>query len=304
MSDQVPQREPIQQPASFPATLPAEQVPQETSLAVDSIAETSSTPAAPISTSAKAQIKIYNPVESTPKADEELDDAFFEPTVNDVRAIYASVSSHSKRLNDAPLITSKYRDAEKGEREKAKRDKWPETTMRIKFSDGTIIQSVFPSSSPIQPVYAFVRSCLDEASRTKAFILWQPPRNRYPEHPIPVSKKPNPYKTNIITPANYGAVRGGVVQGLQGGTGGQESLAELGLVPQSLLMIKWDEEEMNSSSFSAPLKDELRKKSEQLPPPAVKETSESGMPVTTAAPDEAREKKIPKWLQKGLLKKK
>lgn len=129
------------------------------------------------------------------------------------------------------------------------------------------------------------------------------------------------------------------MQGLQGGTGGQESLAELGLVPQSLLMIKWDEEEMNckgpsfawiepwlililsASSFSAPLKDELRKKSEQLPPPAVKETSESGMPVTTAAPDEAREKKIPKyvylislwyfanywfcrWLQKGLLKKK
>lgn len=35
------------------------------------------------------------------------------------------------------------------------------------------------------------------------------------------------------------------MQGLQGGTGGQESLAELGLVPQSLLMIKWDEEEMN-----------------------------------------------------------
>lgn len=70
MSDQVPQGEPIQQPASFPATLPAEQVLQETSLAVDSIAETSSTPAAPISTSAEPQIKVYNPVESTPKADE------------------------------------------------------------------------------------------------------------------------------------------------------------------------------------------------------------------------------------------
>lgn len=100
-------------------------------------------------------------------------------------------------------------------------------------------------SARIQPVYAFVRSCLDETSQTKTFILWQPPRNRYPEHPVPVSKKPNPYKTNIIAPANYGAVRGGVVQGLQGGTGGQESLAELGLVPQSLLMVKWDEEEMN-----------------------------------------------------------
>ncbi|OWZ66025.1 hypothetical protein AYX15_02566 [Cryptococcus neoformans] len=304
MSDQALQKEPTQQPASFPTPSPAEQVPQETNLAVEPVAETSSTPAAPTSTSTEPQIKVYNPVESAPKADEDLDDAFFEPTVNDVRAIYASVSSRSKRLNEAPLITSKYRDAEKGEKEKAKRDKWPETTMRIKFSDGTIIQSVFPSSSPIQPVYAFVRSCLDEASQTKTFILWQPPRNRYPEHPVPVTKKPNPYKTNIIVPANYGAVRGGVVQGLQGGTGGQESLAELGLVPQSLLMVKWDEEEMNSSSFSAPLKDELRKKSEPLPPPAVKETSESGAPVTAAAPDQPKEKKIPKWLQKGLLKKK
>lgn len=78
---------------------------------------------------------------------------------------------------------------------------------------------------------------------------------------------------------------------------------------------------LSASSFSAPLKDELRKKSEPLPLPAVKETSEIGTPVTATAPDEARKKKIPKyvylislwyfanyrfcrWLQEGLLKKK
>lgn len=70
MSDQALQKEPTQQPASFPTPLPAEQVPQETNLAVEPVAETSATPAAPTSTSTEPQIKVYNPVESAPKADE------------------------------------------------------------------------------------------------------------------------------------------------------------------------------------------------------------------------------------------
>lgn len=53
---------------------------------------------------------------------------------------------------------------------------------------------------------------------------------------------------------------------------------------------------LSASSFSAPLKDELRKKSEPLPPPTVKETSESVTPVTAAAPDQPKEKKIPKYV--------
>lgn len=33
--------------------------------------------------------------------------------------------------------------------------------------------------------------------------------------------------------------------GLTGGTGGKETLAELGLVPQSVLLVKWEDESMN-----------------------------------------------------------
>ena len=37
-----------------------------------------------------------------------------------------------------------------------------------------------------------------------------------------------------------------------GGTGGKESLNDLGLVPQSVLMVKWEDESMNGeSSFSS-----------------------------------------------------
>ena len=67
--------------------------------------------------------------------------------------------------------------------------------------------------------------------------------------PVPAStgKKSNLQKTSIIPPANYGAVRGSVAPGLQGGTGGKETLSELGLVPQSVLLIKWEDETMNGS---------------------------------------------------------
>lgn len=80
----------------------------------------------------------------------------------------------------------------------------------------------------------------------------QPPRFSYPEKPAPGPKKPaNPYKTHIVAPANYGPVRGGPTQGLMGGTGGKETLNELGLVPQSVLLVKWEEEEMNGESQGA-----------------------------------------------------
>ncbi|KAK8854876.1 hypothetical protein IAR55_003615 [Kwoniella newhampshirensis] len=264
-------------------------------------------------------IKVYNPAEASTSSLTEgggdgdfLPESFFEPTLSDVQAHHASVLARSKRLNEAPLLTSKYREAEKGEKERMKREKWPNTTIRIKFTDGTMIQSVFPSTSPIQPVYAFVRSALAEEAKTKGFILWQPPRNQYPEKPPPPiqPKKPHPnpaHKTSIIPPANYGLVRGSAVQGLQGGTGGSESLYELGLVPQSVLMIKWDEDDLNASGYPAPIRDELKQKSEPLPPTVPKEreatsSKNAGGPSTGGA--KSGEKKIPKWLQKGLMKKK
>ena len=62
----------------------------------------------------------------TPTA--QLDETFFEPTLNDVRAHHASVVARSKRLNEAPLLTAKHRDAERAEREKRKSEKWPKVS--------------------------------------------------------------------------------------------------------------------------------------------------------------------------------
>lgn len=112
-------------------------------------------------------------------------------------------------------------------------------------------------------MYAFVRSALDSSVSGKPFKLCehsessatelltrsgQPPRTQYPERPVQSKKPLNPYRSNIVPPANYGPVHGSTVQGLQGGTGGNETLNELGLVPQSVLLVKWDEEDMNGRS--------------------------------------------------------
>ncbi|WWD02426.1 hypothetical protein V865_000465 [Kwoniella europaea PYCC6329] len=268
-------------------------------------------------------IKVYKPISesttATPKT--EPDESFFEPTLADVQSHHSSVLARNKRLNEAPLLTAKFREAEKAEREKLKKDRWPNTTIRIKFSDGTIIQNIFPSDSPIQPVYEFIRTALIEEVINKPFILYQPPRTKYPEHPIPTPSsstqsktkpKPTYAKSSIITPANYGPVKGGTLQGLQGGTGGTETLYELGLVPQSVLLVKWeDDEAMNASSYPAPIQDHLKAKSQPLPPSVPKSESNPSnqqkgntIPGPGQVSTGAGEKKVPKWLQKGLLKKK
>lgn len=239
----------------------------------------------------------------TPPEADPVPDTFFEPSISDVQAYHASVISRSKRLNEAPLLTSKYREADRAERDKKKSQRWPTTTIRIKFSDGTQVQNTFPSTSPIQPVYAFVRSTLDPSASAKPFVLWQPPRYQYPETPPePPTKKPNPHKTSIIPPAQYGHVKGSATPGLQGGQGGSESLNELGLVPQSVLLVRWEDEAMNASGQQAPLLPHLLDKIVPLPIPGPKEATKSPDVKTEAAKPSA-EKKIPKWLQKGLLKK-
>ncbi|KAL1408721.1 hypothetical protein Q8F55_005534 [Vanrija albida] len=258
-------------------------------------------------TDALSNVKVFAPpAETSGPQPVELDDAFFEHSISDVQALHASVTGQSSRLNNAPLLTNKHRDADRAAREQKKADKWPTATIRVKFSDGTQIQSTFPSTSPIQPVYDFIRLSLSPAALEKTFTLYQPPRTLYPEKPPPPDPKKakpvNPLmKAHIVPPANYGHVRGGVVSGLQGGTGGKESLSDLGLVPQSVLLVHWDDAAMNASTFPAPLADHLKANVAPLPAPAVKaEAQKERKPLIGSGPDA----KIPKWLQKGLLKKK
>lgn len=97
-------------------------------------------------------------------------------------------------------------------------------------------------------MYAFVRESLGPAARERGFTLYQPPRTMFPEKPVPAppaKKHINPaMKARVIAPASYGPQRG---LSTQGGTGGSESLSQLGLVPQSVLLVRWDGAEMNGA---------------------------------------------------------
>lgn len=67
-------------------------------------------------------------------ADPDLPDAFFEPSIQDAQSYHATVISRSKRLNEAPLLTSKHRDEDRLLREKKKAEKWPTVHIPSKLS--------------------------------------------------------------------------------------------------------------------------------------------------------------------------
>jgi hypothetical protein len=96
-------------------------------------------------------------------------DAFFEPSISDVQAYHASVISRSKRLNEAPLLTSKYREADRAERDKKKSQRWPtvgliswrqgELTLVDNYKDQILGWDSGPKYLPVdQPVSP--RSCV------------------------------------------------------------------------------------------------------------------------------------------------
>lgn len=111
-------------------------------------------------------------------------------------------------------------------------------------------------------MYAFVRESLSASAREQPFTLYQPPRTTFPERPPPPSaapaKRKNPndnplMKTHIVAPAGYS--RAAPNAGMEGGKGGNESLNQLGLVPQSMLLIKWDDAAMNGECTLPQLSD-------------------------------------------------
>ncbi|KAF5326896.1 hypothetical protein D9619_004605 [Psilocybe cf. subviscida] len=97
----------------------------------------------------------------------ELPDSYFTPTAADLKNAQTTLAARTQALTNAPLQLRAVREAEV----KAKRDRWPEARIRIKFTDRTQLEKVFPASSKIRVVYAFVRSCLRDDVKPIKFIL-------------------------------------------------------------------------------------------------------------------------------------
>jgi len=214
-----------------------------------------------------AGFKVYKPPESTRGYPlRELPDSYFAPTAVDLKAAQNALTGRTQALVNAPLQLRATREA----LEKAKRDRWPNTTIRIRFSDQTQLEKVFLSSDKIRSVYAFVRSSLRDDVKPIKFVLYQAP----PKRDLKVSDP----KVRDLT------------------------LAELQLAPSSVLLLRFEDDALNRSDVPAPLLSTVAAQATELPKPL---TSTSEETVVTPKPEStgsSEKKKIPRWFKAGLKK--
>ncbi|XP_053424337.1 tether containing UBX domain for GLUT4 isoform X2 [Nycticebus coucang] len=88
----------------------------------------------------------------------ELPDEFFEVTVDDVRRRLAQLKSERKRLEEAPLVTKAFREAQM----KEKLERYPKVVLRVLFPDRHILQGFFRPSETVGDLWDFVRSHLGD----------------------------------------------------------------------------------------------------------------------------------------------
>ncbi|KAK7051070.1 hypothetical protein VNI00_005182 [Paramarasmius palmivorus] len=202
----------------------------------------------------------------TPSA--QLPDDFYNPTASDLKLAQEQLAARTQALTNAPLQLRATREAT----EKAKRDRWPETRIRVKFPDRTQLEKTFPSTDKIKSVYAFVRNSLREDVKPIKFILYQPPRRDL--------------KVSDVKVKNL-------------------SLVELQLAPSSVLLLRFEEESLNGTTVPAPLAPEVLAIAEDLPqppseaPPQTDKAESKVKALASALSSGSGEKKIPKWLKLG-----
>ncbi|KAF9067229.1 hypothetical protein BDP27DRAFT_1384011 [Rhodocollybia butyracea] len=212
--------------------------------------------------------KVYKPYAGSSSISSDLPDDYFEPTSSDLKLAQTQLSARTQALTNAPLQLRASREAA----ENAKKDRWPNTTIRIRFTDRTQLEKVFPSSDKIKSVYAFVRNSLREDVKPIKFILYQPPHRDL--------------KVSDLNVKNL-------------------TLAQLELAPSSLLLLRFEEASLNGSHVPAPLAPDVLSLAETLPVPAEQDGSSASESSTKKHGNilnsgmAAGEKKIPKWLKLG-----
>ncbi|KAF7367379.1 Tether containing UBX domain for GLUT4 [Mycena sanguinolenta] len=265
-------------------------------------APTTPTPAATPS------FKVYKPSSSSAPPPPPLPDDYFTPTAADLKQAQASLTARTQALNDAPLQLRAVREAA----EKSKRDRWPNTTIRIRFTDRTQLEKVFPSTNKIRSVYAFVRDSLRDDVKPVKFVLYQPPKR---------DLKVSDLSVRDLT------------------------LSELYLAPSSVLLLRFEDSAhaeqaltlngaslhsavchllagailipflhvLNTTTLSAgstmpaPLRPDILAQAIDLPapPPVADASSSSSSTPSGSSSSELKaslEKKIPKWMKMGLKK--
>lgn len=107
----------------------------------------------------------------------ELPDEFFEVTVDDVRRRLAQLKSERKRLEEAPLVTKAFREAQM----KEKLERYPKVVLRVLFPDRYILQGFFRPSETVGDLRDFVRSHLRNP-QSPFHLFVAPPKTILDDH--------------------------------------------------------------------------------------------------------------------------
>ncbi|KAF9533719.1 hypothetical protein CPB83DRAFT_844428 [Crepidotus variabilis] len=215
--------------------------------------------------------KIYKPSVQVAAPLPSLPDEYFNPTAADLQKAQSQLVARTQALTNAPLQLRTAREAEV----KAKRDRWPETKIRVKFADGTQLEKIFSSTGKIKPIYAFVRSCLREDVKPIKFVLYQPPKREL--------------KVSDL------AVR-------------DLTLSELQLAPSSMLLVRFEDDSLNHPHIPAPLNPTILVAAIDLPqPPPMANTQPDSLDnkkaaTSSASPSKTGDIKVPKWMKIGQKK--
>ncbi|XP_037013685.2 tether containing UBX domain for GLUT4 isoform X2 [Artibeus jamaicensis] len=109
----------------------------------------------------------------------ELPDEFFEVTVDDVRRRLAQLKSERKRLEEAPLVTRAFREAQT----KEKLERYPKVALRVLFPDRHILQGFFRPSETVGDLRDFVRSHLGDPELPFHLFI-TPPKTTLDDHTL------------------------------------------------------------------------------------------------------------------------
>ncbi|KAF6092340.1 ASPSCR1 tether for SLC2A4, UBX domain containing [Phyllostomus discolor] len=109
----------------------------------------------------------------------ELPDEFFEVTVDDVRRRLAQLKSERKRLEEAPLVTTAFREAQT----KEKLERYPKVALRVLFPDRHVLQGFFRPSETVGDLRDFVRSHLGNPELPFHLFI-TPPKTTLDDHTL------------------------------------------------------------------------------------------------------------------------
>jgi len=106
---------------------------------------------------------------------EEESEEFFDLSVDELRKRMQDLQRECSSLQNAPLLTSELRQAQKEMRQRQLLERYPTTVLRVQFPDGLILQVPLPSLMILDDVKKEIVAHLEEPVSVEDFFLFTSP---------------------------------------------------------------------------------------------------------------------------------